>query len=125
MAGVAAEAQRLIQIALLGEAIDFLPLAVFVFDEEGRFVAVNAHASELLGYSRNELLQLRIGDLAESPTSALDAYAEVAEQRASQATTRARRKDGSIIRLEFRGGATVIGGMPFYVGVAWEAADSA
>jgi PAS domain S-box-containing protein len=121
MAGAAAEARRLVQIALLGEAIDLLPLAVFVFDDEGRYVAVNAHASELLGYSREELLQLRIGDLAESPTEAHEAYQEVAEQRLLAAITRARRKDGSVVELEFRGGATVIAGMPFYVGVAWEA----
>jgi PAS domain S-box-containing protein len=120
MAGAAAEARRLVQIALLGEAIDLLPLAVFVFDDEGRYVAVNAHASELLGYSREELLQLRIGDLAETPSTALGAYQEVAERRALEATTRARRKDGTIVELQFRGGATVIGGMPFYVGVAWE-----
>jgi PAS domain S-box-containing protein len=120
MVAAAAEAQRLIQIALLGEAIDFLPLAVFVFDEEGRYVAVNAHATELLGYTRDEFLQLRIGDLAESPATALDAYADVAAQRAHEETTRARRKDGSIVELQFRGGATVIAGMPFYVGVAWE-----
>jgi PAS domain S-box-containing protein len=120
MAGAAAEAKRLVQVALLGEAIDLFPLAVFVFDEEGRYVAVNAHASELLGYSREELLQLRIGDLAESPAAAFAAYEGVAKQRMLEATTRARRKDGTIIQLHFRGGATVIGGMPFYVGVAWE-----
>jgi PAS domain S-box-containing protein len=125
MAGAEAEAQRLIQIALLGEAIDFLPLAVFVFDEEGRYVAVNGHASELLGYSRDELLQLRIGDLADSPATALQAYADVAEQRTLEATTHARRKDGSVLRLRFRGGATLVAGMPFYVGVAWEAIESA
>ena len=34
--------------------------------------------------------------------------------------------DGSIgwRGVEFRGGATVIAGMPFYVGVAWEVVDS-
>ena len=121
MTGAATGAERLVQSALLGEAIEYLPVAVFVFDDHGRYVAVNEHGAQILGYSRDELLNRRIGDLAESPAEALAAYQAVGEGREPEAEARVRRKDGSVVALRFRGAATTIAGMPFYVGVAWEA----
>ena len=121
MTGAATGAERLVQIALLGEAIEYLPVAVFVFDDRGRYVAVNEHGAQMLGYTRDELLKHRIGDLAESPAEALAAYQAVGEGRATEAEARVRRKDGSVVALRFRGAATTIAGMPFYVGVAWDA----
>ena len=120
MAPAANGAQRLVQITLLGEAIEYLPVAVFVFDDRGRYVAVNEHGAQMLGYSRDELLQYRIGDLAEAPAEALAAYQAVGAGEQAEAEARVRRKDGSVIALRFRGAATTIAGMPFYVGVAWE-----
>ena len=51
-------AEPLIQASLLGEAVDSGPVAVFVADEQMRYVAVNEYAASLLGYSRAELLKL-------------------------------------------------------------------
>ena len=48
--------EPLIQTSLLGEAIENGPVAVFVADEHGRYVAVNRAACQLLGYTREELL---------------------------------------------------------------------
>jgi hypothetical protein len=50
----------------------------------------------------------------------LAAYQAVGEGRAPEAEAKVRRKDGSVVALRFRGAATTIAGMPFYVGVAWE-----
>ena len=35
-----------------------VPMAIFVADDDGRYIAVNAYACELLGYTRDELLEL-------------------------------------------------------------------
>jgi PAS domain S-box-containing protein len=107
-------------MSLLGEAVEYLPVAVFVFDDEGRYVAVNDYASQLLGYPREELVKLHLGELAESPREAVAAYEAVAEGREKEGRARVRRKDGSVVELRFRGGSASIGGMPFYVGVAWK-----
>lgn len=74
MTRVSADAEQLVQITLLGEAIEFLPVAVFVFDEVGRYVAVNEHASRITGYTRKELLGKRLGQLADESAVALAAY---------------------------------------------------
>ena len=50
-ATAAGRSEPLIQMSLLGEAVEHAPVGIFVFDDEGRYVAVNAYACELLGYS--------------------------------------------------------------------------
>jgi PAS domain S-box-containing protein len=111
----------LIQIALLGEAMEHVPVAVFVFDADGHYVAVNQEACRLLGYTREEVLARRIGDLAADPQESVREYLAVAEGRQAEGTTRVRRGDGELLTLRFRGSATAIAGVTFYVGVGWEA----
>jgi PAS domain S-box-containing protein len=121
LGAAAARSERLIQIALLGEAIDHAPIAVFVFDADGHYVAVNGQACKLLGYDRDELVSRRIGELAVDPREALREYLAVAEGLVDEGTTRVRRGDGEEVTVRFRGAATRIAGVTFYVGVAWDA----
>jgi PAS domain S-box-containing protein len=117
----ATRSERLIQIALLGEAVDHAPIAVFVFDADGHYVAVNGHACKLLGYDREEIVSRRLGELAVDPRAAMREYLAVAEGHAEEGTTCVRRGDGDEVTVRFRGSATTIAGIRFYVGVAWEA----
>src|SRR5256885_2793365 len=55
--------EPLIQTSLLGEAIEHAPVAVFVADEDGQYVAVNQAACLLLGYDRSELLGMNVSDV--------------------------------------------------------------
>jgi PAS domain S-box-containing protein len=112
--------EPLVQISLLGEAIDHGPIAVFVFDDDLRYVAVNEYACRLVGYSRAELLSLRAGALSTSP-QAIDEYAEVVRGRREEGRTEVRCKDGTTLSLRFRARETRVAGIPFYVGVAWPA----
>ena len=114
--------EPLLQISLLGEAVEHAPVGVFVFDEDGRYVAVNSYACELLGYERSELLDRRIGELSASPDDALRSYRAVAEGERAEGTTRVVCKDGAEAELRFRGRETTIGGLTFYIGIAWPAA---
>jgi len=111
-------------MTLLGEAVEHAPVGVFVFDEQGRYVAANAYACEQLGYTRDELLELRLGELAVSQRDALQEYERVVSGGAAEGVTRARRKDGSVVALRFRARETTIAGMTFYIGIAWADAAS-
>lgn len=112
--------EPLVQISLVGEAIEHGPIAVFVFDDDLRYVAVNEYACRLLGYSREELLALRAGALSTSPR-ALGEYTEVVRGQRDEGRTEVRRKDGTTLSLRFRACETRVAGLPFYVGVAWPA----
>jgi PAS domain S-box-containing protein len=109
------QAQPLIQAGLLGEALDPGPVAVFVADEHMRYIAVNVYACKLLGYTRDELLQLRVPDV-----SAADAEGEFAEFIANghrDGTIELRRKDGSTFEFTYVASETTIAGMALFISV--------
>ncbi len=103
-----------IQASLLGEAVEHGPVAAFVADEDGRYVAVNAAACALLGYDREELLALRVTDVARYEEASAE-YAELTVQGSSSGTTVLTRKDGSEVEFTYVAGATLVAGMPVFV----------
>ncbi len=116
-------ARALIDTVLVGEALEHGPVAVFVFDEEGRYLAVNRFACELLGYERKDLLTRAVGELSAYPQGeAIESYL-AAMKAGTEATTEVRRSDGRILRLRFRAAASKAAGMPVFVGVAWPAVE--
>ena len=114
----AAGSHELVQKSLVGEALEHGPIAVFVADENSRYIAVNAYACELLGYARDELLGLQVTDVAVNPEAA-DDYGEMQRLGATTGMTTLRRKDGRELPMHFRASQTVVGGMPLFVGICW------
>ena len=113
---------ELIQATLIGEAIDPGPAAVFVADEQMRYVAVNDFACRMLGYSREDLLALRVTDVARDDRTA-DDYAEMIGRGSWNGTARMRRKDGSELTLHFRARETSVARMTVWVAVGWPEDD--
>jgi PAS domain S-box-containing protein len=102
------------QLALLGEAAECMDgVAVFVWDDDRTYVAVNTAACELVGLSRDELLRMRVGDLA--PDRASPLFEEMVRGHGPRAGT-----------LRFTGGElrflttqTKIAGLPYWVSICW------
>ena len=107
-----------VQLSLLAEAIDEAPVAVFVADENARYVAVNETACSMLGYERAELLELAVTDVAPWPETPRQ-YVDMIVGDFREGTARLRRKDGSELRIAFRAAPTVVAGMEAYVSVVW------
>ena len=114
MTGVA---EPLIQASLLGEAIDHGPVAVFVADDDLRYIAVNEFACALLGYSREELLRLRVSDVVTGREAA--DQADFVAHGARDGETRLVHKDGSEIAFAYRASETTVAGMRFSVAIGW------
>jgi PAS domain S-box-containing protein len=113
-------AAPLVQIGLLGEAIDGAPVAVFVTDDAGRYLAANRCACDLLGYSREELLGLSVRDLAVG--SDVEAHLQrLLTTREDRGVTELRRKDGTTARLRYRAGHSTLAQIPCFVAVGVEA----
>ncbi len=111
-------AEQFIQASLLGEAVDVGPALVFVADEEMRYVAVNATACEALGYTREELLELRVPDVArerEAPTQ----YAEMLARGFRDGTAILSRKDGTEVAFAYRAAKTRVARMEVWVSVGF------
>lgn len=111
-------AAPLVQTGLVGEAVEDGPALVFVADEEMRYVAVNRYACAVLGYTREELLALRVTDVAVEP-DAPTMYEDMLRTRRGVGATTLRRKDGARLRFEFRAGEARLGGLTYYVAVGF------
>ena len=108
--------QQLLQQALLGEAIDFLEgLAVFVWNEERHYVAVNQEACRLVGLSREELIGMPVGDL--SPDRATGDMARVQAGKVTTGSSSFTRRDGEAVELEWTTVHTKVAGLPYMVSV--------
>jgi PAS domain S-box-containing protein len=102
------------QLALLGEAAECMGgVAVFVWDDDRTYIAVNTAACELVGLSRDELLRMRVGDLA--PDRASPLFEEMVRQHGPHAGTM--RFGGG--ELRFVTTQTKIAGLPYWVSVCW------
>ena len=114
VAPVVVDEHDLIQTALLGEAAENAPLAVFVADDEMRYVAANRAACELVGYEREELLSLKVSDISPFPPAA-DQYMEMVARGSLSGRARLVRKDGTEFESEFWAYSTRVAQMTVYV----------
>ncbi len=80
-----------VQTGLLGHAVDAAPAALFVVHESGRVVGANQYACAMLGYERDELLELSLHDLA----------------RAEELESLLANRDIEVVSLRHRDGTTV------------------
>jgi len=101
---------------LIAAAIDEAPVCVFVADAEMRFVAVNAYACELLGYSEDELLEMRVSDLA-AYDEAPEEYSTMMALAYLRGTSRLRCRDGEEVMLRYVAGEVGIDGRALYVSI--------
>ncbi len=112
-----------VQETLLGEALEHAPFAAVVLDETGHYLAANRAACRLAGCTREELLELGPSDFASEPEKVPAKLEEMASGRLVRGSTRMRSRDGSLIPIEYRIGATRSGGLPHFVVVFWEQTD--
>ena len=110
-------AESLIQTGLLGEALDRGPDLLFLADENMCYVAVNAFACDLLGYTRAELVGLHVTDVCRFDEAPRE-YDEMIGSRARDGEATLTRKDGTEFRIAYTAGETRAAGMPFYISVA-------
>jgi PAS domain S-box-containing protein len=111
-------AEALIQTALLGEAVDAGPALVFVADEDMRYIALNEFACRTLGYTRDELLELRVSEIAQE-AAAPSEYDELLVNGSRHGTSILTRKDGSTVEFDYRATKTRVAGLHLFVSVGF------
>jgi PAS domain S-box-containing protein len=110
--------QPLVQASLIGEAIDRGPAMVFVVDEEMRYVAVNQFAADTLGYTREELLGLRVTDVSPAPETP-ERFSEFIARTAAEGHAVIRHRDGSDVHVRYAAKQTTVAGLTLYAAVAF------
>jgi PAS domain S-box-containing protein len=116
------EAQKALQEALEWQRniVEGSRDAIFVSDRDARFVLVNSAAVELTGYTRAELLEMRIPDLhAELDREAYRRYhARILAGEEALTEAPVLRSDGSKIDVEFNNRRVEVGGRVYMHTVA-------
>ena len=105
--------QQQVQAGILGRAVDAAPAALFVTDGDGRFVAANRFACQMLGREREELLRMRLADVAWGPDP-LPAL----EQGSAVGIAQLRDSEGNKVVVRFQVRALNGGDSPFAVWLA-------
>lgn len=113
-------AEVLIQTALLGEAVDGGPALIFVADEDTRYIAVNRTACDTLGYTREELLKLKVHEVAREP-EVVGHYDEMLVRGFRHGTAVLTRKDGSKVDFMYRATRTTAAGLTLFVSIGFVA----
>ena len=103
---------------LIDEALAAAPLLVFVADESMRYLAINDYALDVLGYTAEEVLGLRVTDIAVEAKAASD-YSRMVEAGWLGGAAVLRAKDGSEVVMRYRASETEVGGRPAYVSIGW------
>ena len=113
---MAGDALQILQRSLLGEAIDLVEgVAVFVWNEERHYVAVNEEACRLVGLGRDELIGMPVGDL--SPDRAAGDIARVREGTVTDGSSSFTRPDGEVVELSWTTLHTRVAGLPYMVSI--------
>ena len=103
---------------LLGDGAEHAEIGLFIYDDDGKYVAVNRFGAEQLGYDRDELLS---HDVADFTAGGIDRDVLLRlEQR--EGVRIVRRKDGSEKIMAFVVTPTKVGSFWFYLAVVWEIA---
>ena len=89
---------------------------MLVADENMRYIAANQFACALLGYTRSELLELSVTDVAPAPESP-ELYTEMIRKGALTGTTELAHANGTTISARYVAGKTVVAGMELYVSI--------
>ncbi|HEY2072030.1 MAG TPA: PAS domain S-box protein [Gaiellaceae bacterium] len=109
----------LLHEALLGEAAESAFFAISVYDDDGRMVAINKRAAELLGYSREELLAYDVGAFTEGGFDRTRLFS----QEMREGVRLVQRKDGTRFPSAFVVAPATLSGLPYFVAVWWQLAD--
>jgi PAS domain S-box-containing protein len=106
---------QFVQQALLGEAIDQLDgVAVFVWNEERNYVAVNEAACRLVGVGRDQLIGMPVGGLTEEHAGP---QLEQVRSGVRNGTLRFTRPDGEVVELDWTTLHTRVAGLPYMVSI--------
>jgi PAS domain S-box-containing protein len=104
--------------SLLGDGAEHAEIGLFIYDDDGKYVAVNRYGADLLGYDRGELLDHDVGDFT---AGGIDrSVLQRLERR--EGVRIVQRKDGSEETVAFVITPTQVGSLWFYLAVVWELA---
>ena len=110
--------QPAIQQVLLYDALDQSHFLVFVAYEFMEYLAVNKTACDILGYTREELLSLRVTDVAVGP-DVQEVYPGLIKMGSRKGVTQIRTKEGDLLPLSYDASEIRIAHLTYYLAIGF------
>jgi PAS domain S-box-containing protein len=107
-----------IQQFLLYDAIDLAPALVFVADDAMNYLAVNKRVCDALGYTREELLSMRVTDVVVS-VEAPSLFQQMMNERSQQGDVELLTKDGALLPFIYEAAEAQVAGMQYWISVGF------
>lgn len=117
--------EELVNQTIVGEAWVNASLPMLVVDDDGHYVATNASACKLTGYSHTELLNLRAGQDLAGDEASKKIYRALERDQRMQGKKLVRRKDGSLVPCRYWGVRTTVGRMQYFILMLWSQGSAA
>jgi PAS domain S-box-containing protein len=102
---------------LIGEAVASGGYVVLIADERMRLIAASDGACALLGYTREEIVQLTVPDIVLERREAASRYADFVREGLQRGEITLRRKDGETIDAVYEASETQISALRYFVSV--------
>jgi PAS domain-containing protein len=110
-----------VQETLLGEACAAAEVGVLVWDDDRRYIAVNARACEILGCTLEQILGAVVG---ERTVGSRDVVEDVLRGEGGRGRLTVERFDGGgAVEIEYVTFATRAAGLPYMASVIWPAGE--
>jgi PAS domain S-box-containing protein len=117
---MASDIGAMVHQTLLGEAWEHADVAVAVFSDDARYLACNAAFCTLTGYSRDEIMQMRVGvELAPDPDANAKLFDQIVDGSKTTGSGGLRRKDGSTTKVNVWAIATRAANLPYFIVLYW------
>lgn len=116
------DARSLVQRYLVGEAVTGTSYLVLVADETMRFAAVSDAACDLLGYNRDEFLQLSVPEIVVE-RDAPHLFSEFIAAGEQRGLITLRCKNGETMKMLYEAHETTMSSLPYYVSVLFPLVD--
>lgn len=110
---------RVVHGTLLGDAVNGASVPALLANEDGQYLAANDAACDLTGFSRAELVALRVGALAADDRSG-QLYANISHGRKMRGRKRIRRRTGEIVDCRYWAIRTRVVGLPYFLVLLWQ-----
>ena len=111
-------AREPIQQFLLYETLDNSHALIFVADENMQYAAVNETACKTLGYTREELLHLRVTDVAVGPDAPAE-YQQMLKAGMRAGTTLIKAKDATLLPFTYRASQVRVAHLPYFLSIGF------
>jgi len=114
----------LIHQTLLGDAWEHAAAAISIFSDDGRYIACNRAFCELSGYTRDEIVQMRVGvDLAADGRN-MQLFEDIVGSGRTRGGGGLKRKDGVVVEVDVEAIATTVAGLPYHIVLYFESSTS-